>query len=109
MLQHLRSQPLTQDYNLYRSDQSTAETGTETLSFDFSSGLQARIDRYYRYNDYWIWSQPTLEPNMNYTIVMKDGDVGYACFTKGQNSFFIDDPTQTLDYAVSFLTDYLVN
>lgn len=46
---------------------------------------------------------------MNYTIVMKDGDDGYACFTKGQNSFFIDDPTQALGYADSFLTDYLVN
>lgn len=46
---------------------------------------------------------------MNYTIVMKDGDDGYACFTKGQNSFFVDDPTQALGYADSVLTDYLIN
>ncbi|KAL7931776.1 hypothetical protein V8C35DRAFT_329443 [Trichoderma chlorosporum] len=104
-----RSQTLTQNYNLYHSDQSVAETGSETLSFDFSSGLRARIDRYYRYNDYWIWAQPELEPSMNYTVVIKDGSDGYACFTKGQNSFFVDDPTKTLGYADSYLTDYLIH
>ncbi|ETR97499.1 hypothetical protein M419DRAFT_91426 [Trichoderma reesei RUT C-30] len=93
-----RSQTLTQNYNLYHSDQSVAEAGSEILSFDFSSGFRARIDRYYRYNDYWIWAQPGLEPSMNYTIVLKDGKDGYACFTKGQNSFFVNDPTQTLGY-----------
>lgn len=46
---------------------------------------------------------------MNYTIVMKDDDEGYAFFTKGQNSFFVNDPTQALGYADSFLTDYLIN
>ncbi|KAL7815795.1 hypothetical protein V8C26DRAFT_435300 [Trichoderma gracile] len=104
-----RSQTLTQNYNLYHSDQSVAEAGSETLSFDFSSGLRARIDRYYRYNDYWIWAQPGLEPFMNYSIVLKDGEDGYACFIKGQNSFFVNDPTQTLGYADSFLADYLIH
>ncbi|PKK54878.1 hypothetical protein CI102_385 [Trichoderma harzianum] len=104
-----RSQTLTQNYNLYHSDQSVAETGSETLSFDLSSGLRARIDRYYRYNDYWIWSQPGLEPSMNYTIVMKDGSDGFACFTKAQNNFFVDDPTQTIGYVDSYLADYLIH
>ncbi|PTB63672.1 hypothetical protein BBK36DRAFT_1171147 [Trichoderma citrinoviride] len=104
-----RSQTLTQNYNLYHSDQSVAEAGSETLSFDFSSDLRARLDRYYRYNDYWIWAQPGLEPSMNYSIVLKDGEDGYACFTERQNSFFVNDPTQTLGYADSFLADYLVH
>ncbi|EHK16190.1 uncharacterized protein TRIVIDRAFT_163307 [Trichoderma virens Gv29-8] len=104
-----RSQTLTQNYNLYHSDQSVAETGSETLSFDLSSGLRARIDRYYRYNDYWIWAQPGLEPSMNYSIVLKDGADGFACFTKGQNSFFVNDPTQTLGYVDSYLADYLIH
>ncbi|PTB72112.1 hypothetical protein M440DRAFT_1473064 [Trichoderma longibrachiatum ATCC 18648] len=104
-----RSQTLTQNYNLYHSDQSVAEAGSETLSFDFSSGLRARIDRSYRYNDYWIWAQPGLEPSMNYTIVLKDGGDGYACFTRGQNSFFANDSTKALGYADSFLADYLIH
>lgn len=46
---------------------------------------------------------------MNYSIVLKDGADGFACFTKGQNSFFVNDPTQTLGYVDSFLADYLIH
>jgi glyoxylase-like metal-dependent hydrolase (beta-lactamase superfamily II) len=46
---------------------------------------------------------------MNYSIVLKDGAEGFACFTKGQNSFFVNDPTQPLGYTDSFLADYLIH
>ncbi|KAK5996230.1 hypothetical protein PT974_04661 [Cladobotryum mycophilum] len=104
-----RTQTLTQNYNLYHSDQSVSEAGSETLWFDFSKGLKAHIDRYYRYNDYWIWAQPTLDPAMNYSIVLQDGKDGFACFVKGQNSFFVNDPTQALGYTDPFLADYLIH
>jgi hypothetical protein len=46
---------------------------------------------------------------MNYSIVLKDGDDGFACFTRAQNSFFVNDPTQTLGYTDPFLADYLIS
>ncbi|RFU77874.1 hypothetical protein TARUN_4342 [Trichoderma arundinaceum] len=46
---------------------------------------------------------------MNYSIVLKDGADGFACFVEGQNSFFVNDPTQTLGYVDSFLADYLIH
>lgn len=105
-----RSQTLTQNYNLYHSDQSVVEGGRQNVSFSFTKdgNIKERIDRRYKYNDYWIWAFPDLEPQIDYTIVLEDGENGYACFTKGSNSFYSDDPTTPAGYADPYLTDYLI-
>lgn len=75
----------------------------------FADGaLRERIDRTYRYNDYWIWAFPNLEPDIDYSLIVQDGNNASACFVKGQNSFFSDDPSQALGYADSYLTNYLI-
>lgn len=79
------------------------------MSFSYSDGvLRERIDREYRYNDYWIWAFPNLQPQMHYSLVVQDGPNASACFNKGQNSFFVEDPEQAAGYADTYLTDYLV-
>lgn len=71
--------------------------------------LRSRVDRSYIYDDYWTWAFPDLQPFMNFSIVVEDGPQGFACFTKGQNSFFASDPTIALGYTDPFLSDYLIN
>lgn len=108
-----RSQTLTQNYDLTRSDQSVAEAGSQTLSFNFPSNtaLLGRTERSYRYGAYWIWSHPDLSPVINYTLVLRDGTKdGFACFNRGQNSFFAEDHlTEPGGYADTPLADYLVH
>lgn len=105
-----RSQTLTQSYGLKRSDQSVSAAGSQIMSFKEHDGkLQERIDRIYRYNDYWIWAWPDLVPAMNYSVVLQDGSDGYACFNQGQNNFYVEDPSIALGYADAYLTDYLVH
>ena len=85
-------------------------TGSQNLSFDISSSkLQSRTDRAYQYDDYWLWAFPDLQPPINFSFVVHDGDEGFACFTNGQNSFFAADPSVALGYADSYLTDYLIH
>ena len=93
------------------SDQSVAESGKQNLSFAFapSGSLKARIDRKYRYNDYWISASPSLNPDIDFSVVLEDGSDGYACFVKGQNLFFSDDPNKALGFADPYLTDYLIH
>ncbi|KAL8828574.1 MAG: hypothetical protein Q9191_002511 [Dirinaria sp. TL-2023a] len=105
-----RSQTLTQSYGLKRSDQSVSAAGAQIMSFRARNGmLQERIDRVYSYNDYWIWAWPTLAPVINYSVVVEDGPDGFACFNRGQNSFYANDHTVALGYADPYLTDYLVH
>ncbi|KAF2233669.1 hypothetical protein EV356DRAFT_447860 [Viridothelium virens] len=105
-----RSQTLTQNYKLMRSDQSVSAAGSQIMSFkEGNNTLHERIDRGYRYNDYWIWAWPDLVPEMNYSMVLQDGPQGFACFNQGQNSFYADDPTEALGYADAYLADYLVH
>ena len=104
-----RSQTLTQSYGLRRSDQSVSTTGSQVMSFrEYNNSLQERIDRAYQYNDYWIWAFPDLSPPINYSLVLQDGLDGYACFLKGQNNFYANDPSIAAGYADPYLTDYLV-
>ncbi|KAI9664131.1 MAG: hypothetical protein M1821_007622 [Bathelium mastoideum] len=106
-----RSQTLTQNYALHRSDQSVSATGTQIMSFrENSNNLQARIDRAYRYNDYWIWAWPELVPSINYSLVLQDGPDGFACFNRGQNDFYYaDGAADMLGYTDPYLADYLVH
>ncbi|KAK5053341.1 hypothetical protein LTR84_002315 [Exophiala bonariae] len=104
-----RSQTLTQNYNLHLSDQTVAEAGTQNISFLFSDGiLRQRLDRKYQYGFYWLWAFPDLKPMIDFSLVVQAGPNASACFNKGQNSFFADDPSQALGYADGYLTDYLV-
>ena len=105
-----RSQTLTQSYALQRSDQSVSAAGTQIMSFEERNAtLLERIDRAYSYNDYWIWAWPTLTPNFNYSVVVHDGPNGFACFNRGQNSFYADDHTISLGFTDEYLTDYLIH
>ncbi|KAL6712908.1 hypothetical protein ACLMJK_009463 [Lecanora helva] len=104
-----RSQTLTQSYALNRSDQSVSAAGSQTMSFEERNAtLLERIDRAYSYSDYWIWALPTLTPDFNYSLVVHDGPNGFACFNRGQNSFYADDHTAALGFADQYLTDYLI-
>lgn len=104
-----RSHTLGQNYNLFEPDQSVATTGSQNISSIMTNNtLHARIERSYIYDDYWIWAFPDLHPFMNFTVVVRDGPDGYACFNQGQNSFYAEDPIEPLGYADAYLTDYLV-
>ena len=104
-----RSQTLTQTYGLQRSDQSVSAAGSQVMSFrEQNNTLLERIDRAYTYNDYWLWAWPELKPGIKYSMVLRDGRDGFACFNQGQNSFYADDPTVALGYADAYLTDYLI-
>ena len=70
--------------------------------------MKERVDRKYRYNDYWIWAFPDLTPPIDYTLLLEDGEDGYACFTKGSNAFYGADPTIPCGYADPYLTDYVI-
>ncbi|EHK50143.1 hypothetical protein TRIATDRAFT_164945, partial [Trichoderma atroviride IMI 206040] len=98
-----RSQTLTQNYDVIRSDQGVSEAGSQSVSFSFAEKqLQQRIDRKYQYGDYWIWAFPNLQPDIDYSMVVQSGPNGFACFNKGQNSFFAEDPSQPLGFADPF-------
>ncbi|KAL7893259.1 hypothetical protein HDV64DRAFT_272781 [Trichoderma sp. TUCIM 5745] len=95
-----RSQTLTQNYDVIRSDQGVSEAGFQSVSFNFAEKqLQQRVDRKYQYGDYWIWAFPNLQPDIDYSMVVQSGPNGFACFNKGQNSFFAEDPSQPLGFA----------
>ncbi|GFP60251.1 hypothetical protein TASIC1_0017001300 [Trichoderma asperellum] len=105
-----RSQTLTQSYDVIRSDQGVAQAGSQSVSFSFTENqLKQRIDRKYQYGDYWIWAFPHLQPDIDYSMVVQSGPNGFACFNKGQNSFFAEDPSQPLGFADPFLADYLIH
>lgn len=73
-----------------------------------ATSLQARIDRSYSYGDYWIWAKANLAPAVDMSVVVQDGESGYACFVKGQNNFAAN-LTTSAGCADSYLTDYLVH
>ena len=80
------------------------------MTFEISDGtLRSRIDRTYVYDDYWISAHPDLQPQINFTLVVDATQNGSACFTQGQNSFYVEDPTEALGCADPFLADYLIN
>ena len=104
-----RSHTLGQNYNFMDPDQSVSAAGSQNMSFSFDGErLLTRIDRSYVYNDYWIWAHPDLQPIINFTLVIHDGPRGFACFNRGQNNFYAEDPRTALGYADTYLTDYLV-
>lgn len=86
------------------------EGGRQSISLSFTKdgNLKERLDRKYKYNEYWIWAFPNLDPPIEYSIVLEDGEDGYACFTKGSNSFYTADPKTPAGYADPYLTDYLI-
>lgn len=80
------------------------------MSFEIDGkSLRSRIDRSYIYDDYWIWGFPDLQPFIDFSLVVQDGPQGFACFTKGQNSFFSTDPSVAKGYTDPYLTDYLIH
>lgn len=78
------------------------------MSYEFDGAVvRRRIDRVYQYADYWIWAFPDLSPAINYTMVSQTGADGYACFNRGQNSFFQPDPMIPLGFADGILAEFL--
>jgi hypothetical protein len=95
-----------QNYDLIKADQYVAIQGHQTLSFSFNTTqLQQRIDRYFipsggstslflgtcspsKISDYWIWGTGALDP-IDYSLVVKSGDNGFACFVRGNNEIFL--------------------
>jgi len=94
-----------QAYNLAKADQFVAITGHQNISFSYSLPiLQQRIDREFVpagkllpikpspltliRTDYWIWGSPTLSP-INYSLVVKEGSTGFACYVRGNNLIFM--------------------
>ena len=63
----------------------------------------------YQYGYYWIWAFPSLQPLIQWSMVLQDGPNASACFNEGQNSFFAQNPSQPLGFADAYLTDYLVH
>ncbi|KAH8820708.1 hypothetical protein F5884DRAFT_827055 [Xylogone sp. PMI_703] len=104
-----RGQTLTQNYGMAHSDQFVAISGSQNVSFAYSTGhLQQRIDRTYQLSDYWIWALPNLNPSINFSLVTQDGPGPFACFIRGGNSLWFDT-TQTLGYADAGLSNYLIH
>lgn len=82
-----------QNYDLIKSDQFIAIDGRQNVSFSFpdskDSALQQRIDRTFKPSDYWKWGKGDLDPT-DYSLVIRSGDDGFACYVRGNNLIYMD-------------------
>ncbi|KAG7414067.1 hypothetical protein Forpe1208_v008297 [Fusarium oxysporum f. sp. rapae] len=76
------SRSLIQSYNMDKADTAVAISGSQNVSFSYSSGqLTQRIDRTVKPNEYWYWSSARLD-EFDYPLVVRGGKDGFACYMK---------------------------
>jgi hypothetical protein len=92
-----------ENYAPFLPDQQIATAGVQNISFQFSGPgvISQRIDRIHELGGWWIsyfhttrtekiielwtWASPTLS-SRNYSLVVKSGDDGFACYVNGNNA-----------------------
>ncbi|EXA32923.1 hypothetical protein FOVG_15896 [Fusarium oxysporum f. sp. pisi HDV247] len=102
----LRVSTLMQNYNLFHSDRYVVSHGSQNISYSFSDTMAQRIDRNYQLSDYFFFGTPSIPP-VQFSLVMKSGPEGYACYTEGNDFVFVPGNVTT-GYTDSALADYLL-
>ncbi|CAM1504906.1 Fc.00g024970.m01.CDS01 [Cosmosporella sp. VM-42] len=84
-----RSRSLMQSYELTRADVAVAITGSQNISFSYSSPeVVQRIDRHFVPSDYWVWGSPRLDP-FDFSLVVRGGKDGFGCYIRGNNQIWL--------------------
>ncbi|KAL7906632.1 metallo-beta-lactamase superfamily protein [Trichoderma velutinum] len=93
-----RTNTLAENYHLFQIDNYVDIRASNSISFtwDKSNTLYQRIDRSYQRSYYFFFAQPTAAPG-SFSLTMKDGPTGYACYVDGNYNFF-DDVDVTSGY-----------
>ncbi|KAL2693494.1 hypothetical protein Neosp_000054 [[Neocosmospora] mangrovei] len=87
-LRIFRISTLMQNYNLFHEDRYVVSHGTQNISYSFKNGFSQRIDRNYQVSDYFAFGTPSIPP-VQFSLVMKDGPEGYACYNEGNDLVFL--------------------
>ncbi|RTE84456.1 hypothetical protein BHE90_001057 [Fusarium euwallaceae] len=101
-----RVSTLMQNYNLFHEDRYVVSHGTQNISYSFKDGFSQRIDRNYQVSDYFAFGTPSIPP-VQFSLVMKDGTEGYACYNEGNDLVFLPGNV-TAGYTDSALAEYLL-
>ncbi|KAH7184894.1 beta-lactamase-like protein [Fusarium flagelliforme] len=85
-----RSRSLMQSYQPMRADTSVMSSGSQNVSYKLDGEhLQQRIDRHATPSSNWQWGSTQLKP-LDFSLVVRDGDDGFACYVKGNNMIHLD-------------------
>ncbi|KAL7934339.1 metallo-beta-lactamase superfamily protein [Trichoderma chlorosporum] len=103
-----RTNTLAENYHLFQIDNYVDIRASNNISFtwDKDNTLYQRIDRAYQRSYYFFFAQPTAAPG-SFSLTMKDGPTGYACYVNGNYNFF-DDVTETSGYTDGIIAAYLL-
>ncbi|KAL7768576.1 hypothetical protein ACKLNR_002877 [Fusarium oxysporum f. sp. zingiberi] len=83
------SRSLMQSYNMDKADTAVAISGSQNVSFSYSSGqLTQRIDRTFKPSEYWYWASARLD-EFDYSLVVRGGKDGFACYVRGNNQIWL--------------------
>ncbi|KAH7165082.1 hypothetical protein DER46DRAFT_685163 [Fusarium sp. MPI-SDFR-AT-0072] len=83
------SRNLMQSYNRDKADTAVAISGSQNISFSYSSGqLTQRIDRTVKPSEYWYWASARLD-EFDYPLVVRGGKDGFACYVRGNNQIWL--------------------
>jgi hypothetical protein len=104
-----------ENYKLLTTDRYVVNEGTQNVSFSFEDNFfSQRIDREFKRSgrkllattrdvganaitDFFFFASPDLLPG-SFSLVLKSGPEGYACYTEGNNNAFIPSD-QTAGFA----------
>ncbi|KAM0418903.1 hypothetical protein ACHAPT_012168 [Fusarium lateritium] len=101
-----RISTLMQNYNLFHEDRYVVSRGTQNISYSFKDGFAQRIDRNYQVSEYFAFGTPSIPP-VQFSLVIKDGSEGYACYNEGNDFVFLPGNV-TAGYTDSALAEYLL-
>ncbi|CAG7558222.1 unnamed protein product [Fusarium equiseti] len=102
-----RSRSLMQSYQPMRADTSVMSSGSQNVSYKLDDEhLQQRIDRHATPSNNWQWGSTQLKP-LDFSLVVRDGDDGFACYVKGNNLIHLGNNV-TSGYTDSTLAHNLV-
>ncbi|EXA31335.1 hypothetical protein FOVG_17385 [Fusarium oxysporum f. sp. pisi HDV247] len=101
------SRSLMQSYNMDKADTAVAISGSQNVSFSYSSGqLTQRIDRTFKPSEYWYWASARLD-EFDYSLVVRGGKDGFACYVRGNNQIWLP-ANLTSGYVDAALAEFLV-
>lgn len=79
-----------QNYGLVKGDQFVSLEGRQNMSFSYADNqLSQRIDRHFIPAYFWLWAKGSLAP-IEYSLVVRGGDDGFACYVRGSNLVYMD-------------------
>ncbi|CBX98081.1 hypothetical protein IAQ61_010184 [Plenodomus lingam] len=105
---HFRTKSIMVTISLDSMDQSVVTRGSQTLTFSYEEpGLKQRIDKLATFGTVWFFARPTLQP-MDYSLVVRDGDEGFAAVTRGSYAIF-DPDAPPEGYLDGYLAAYIIS